>query len=262
MSTDLQAPCVTDVSGDLQVIARTPAEMQQARASLAEWMRRKVDIQQKDADELAEEVRVAEWSNFKSTTLKRHHSIAVKRVAFYEKMVAALEAGYCIVPNFPVELIAIRTTRESPEQNMHHWRNEAAKDIKTDKPELGEGQFVSAVAETNSMTQYVYDDKGMAVKDAQGNWKSKTVFYPSEYDTEVEFPVSIARPAVMTATAEAMALKCFDEIGVLGVPARQTARGRKADPIVVGRIIDPRSTKASPRFVTFMLAWYIDTKEL
>lgn len=268
MSTDLQSieekpvECVADSTDNLQLIARTPAEMRQATGSLAAWMAAKVDIVQKDADELAENIAIAERNNWKTDALKRQHRLCVRRVAFYEKLGAALRAGYCIVPNFPIDLIAIRTTQAFPRRNDHHWKNEAAKDVKTNSPDLGDGVNVSSVAHTRSYTDHVYDADGMPTKKPNGEFKVTRKFYPSDFDCEIEFPIALAKPEIMSATAEAMALKCFDEIGVLGVPAGQTARGKRPDPMVVGRIIDPRSTTYNKRYVSFVLAWYIDTATL
>jgi hypothetical protein len=59
----------------------------------------------------------------------------------------------------------------------------------------------------------------------------------------------------MSATAEAIALKIFDEIGSL--PKRR----RKGDPIVVGRICGGFGD-ADRKVITFLIAWYVDTREL
>lgn len=271
MSTDLQpideqpVECVADATDNLQLIARTPAEMRQATGSLAAWMRDKIAIVEKDAAELAENIAIAETNGWKTDALKRQHRLCVRRVAFYEKLAAALDAGYCIVPNFPIDLIAIRTTLDRPIRRWgreHRWENEAAKDIHTNSPDLGDGDNVSSVAKIGTATQPVYDENGYHAKNAEGEWRYRDVYYPSDFDCEIEFPVALAKPEIMSATAEAMALKCFDEIGVLGVPAGQTARGKRPDPMVVGRIIDPRSTTYNRRYVSFVLAWYIDTHTL
>ena len=103
-------PAVTD----LELTATTPVEMQQAQAALIEWCGRKIAAMKHDAAELAENLAIAIRNKWKSSTLKRHADLAVKRVTFYEKIKAALEAGYCIVPHFPVTIFAIRTGRDTP----------------------------------------------------------------------------------------------------------------------------------------------------
>jgi hypothetical protein len=73
---------------------------------------------------------------------------------------------------------------------------------------------------------------------------------------DIDFPFTTAKPQILSATARAMADKVFDEIGVL--PGKR----KREDPIVVGRIIDPRSDRYTKRFVTFLIAWFLETKTL
>ena len=87
-------------------------------------------------------------------------------------------------------------------------------------------------------------------KGDQVDWKLEPYYYPVAL-LDVVFPVRFARPELLEVTSEAMALKVFDEIGVL--PRR---RGR--DPVIVGRIIEPK-TKSR---VSFLIGWYVNTAEL
>ncbi|NIN69677.1 MAG: hypothetical protein GTO63_34330 [Anaerolineae bacterium] len=78
----------------------------------------------------------------------------------------------------------------------------------------------------------------------------------------------------MKATSRAMALKIFDEIGVL---PSETPKGRaqtrdrrqlvrsgsmRGDPILVGRLLDPRGTKRNPKVMNFIIGWRLDTSTL
>jgi hypothetical protein len=67
---------------------------------------------------------------------------------------------------------------------------------------------------------------------------------------DVAFPLQAAKPELMNATAQAMALKIFDEIGV--APNR---RGK--DPLILGVINGPQFRKQY-----FLIAWYLDTRAL
>jgi hypothetical protein len=71
----------------------------------------------------------------------------------------------------------------------------------------------------------------------------------------MEFPLAIAHPLVMDATAAAMALKIFDRIGV--VNNRNQSRG---DPIVLGQIT--RKDGYSTKTASFLIAWYLDPRTL
>jgi len=63
----------------------------------------------------------------------------------------------------------------------------------------------------------------------------------------------IAKPALMSKTAEAMALKIFDEIGVA-----VDTKGRKSDPVIIGRIKNPRQRPD----LSFFIGWFFNPADL
>lgn len=66
----------------------------------------------------------------------------------------------------------------------------------------------------------------------------------------------MAKPHIMCAVERAMALKIFDDIGILPDPSP-----KKKDPIIVGRIYDnPTTYHRVP--LTFMISWHLDTRAL
>lgn len=103
--------------------------------------------------------------------------------------------------------------------------------------------------------QYVSDSPLVAVErevlaDKEGKQQIKKWSYPIEFQA-VDFPFATAKPAVPTATAEAMAKKIFDRVGVM--PDRPNT-----DPIVCGQIVKPGApTYQTP--LTFFIAWWLDT---
>lgn len=235
---------LADVTGDLCLVARTPDEMAAAQASLAEWFAQKKAIAERDADDLAQSVGIAVKANIKSDRLERQEKIARRRVEFYDKCRLAIEAGFCIVPNFPVDVFAIRTTKKNPrrDQSISQWDTH---EQSTDSPAAGEGRNVSNLPVVYERNVEVFDAK-------TDEYKVQKHYFAKGFD-EIEFPISISRPEVMSATQRALAEKVFDEIGCL-------PHGRqRGDPIVVGRIRDPRWGE---RMVSFLIAWWIDTREL
>jgi hypothetical protein len=88
-------------------------------------------------------------------------------------------------------------------------------------------------------------------------------FWNGEFE-DVEFPLEIAKPELMRITSQAMALKFFDEIGVLRIRSDDAAAPRKADPVILGRIIYPikQGWASERRRLTFYIGWYIDTATL
>lgn len=251
MSTDLttteaSVPVAADVVDDLQLVALNPADMRVAQQSLAEWFKQKAEIMRHDADEAVELMESAIKHGFAHASFERLCRVAERRAEYYEKCQAAVEAGYSLVPNFPIDAFVIRTTKKRPARRESRWwrdnRNQSS-----DMPPLGTGEHKASTPVEAHRLEF----KGVDPKTKEPVHEDR--WFAASFAEEVEFPVSIAKPAIMNATAQAMALKCFDEIGVL--PER---RG-KGDPLVIGQILDPRGGR---RRCSFLIAWYIDTKEL
>lgn len=235
-----------DVVTDLQLVAKNAEEMKLAQQSMAHWFAAKQKITERDADELQQNFEIAKRNGWKTDTLKRHARLAQKRVEFYEKCKLASEAGYCIMPNLPAEVFAIRTKKRLPKRDKSSWEG-GIDDVRSESPAAGEGAYVDASPFMD--TRQVRD--GMDKE--TGELKYRTEYFASSFDDEIEFPISVAKPEIMNETSRAMALEVFDEIAVL--PGR---RGR-GDPLVLGVIRHPDRTTWEDRRVTFLLAWYVDT---
>lgn len=239
-------PVVADVCDDLQLVARSPEDMQTAQRSLIIWVDQKISILNKDFDEASHNATLARKAGIKPDTFDRQCNIARRRVEYYEKIKAALDAGYCIVPNFPVDVFAIRTNRTTPKQGQSESRYAQFEQHPMKLP-AGAGEYRDNLP--------VIDSHFVTRSKPSGEKYQQEVFYPTRWPDEIDFPVSVVKPIVMSATVQAMALKCFDSLGIAG------GRHVKGDPIVVGHIYDPRSNYLD-RFVTFLIAWWVDTKDL
>lgn len=243
MSTDLvkagsQAmTTVEDVTENVQLIAEHPADMQAAQSSLAEWFRQKIEIAKGDASDAEDSLDIATKAGWKATSFERQKRNARKRVVFYEKCLAAIEAGYTIIPNFPVDVFAIRTKRETPKRAESQYPNSPAFVQKAQEAPHGEGEYV---------------DPFPVVGGSMSSDVAK--YFPRHFD-EIEFPISIAKPRVLEATQRAMAAKIFDEVGCL--PVRNNKKG---DPIVTGAVL-MRNGYTEHR-IMFLIAWWIDTRQL
>lgn len=231
---------------DIEVSAFAPQEMKDANIALIGWCERKIASLDAEAKELLESYQHAVKQKWKSATLLRHANLAAKRVIFYSKIKTALEQGYYIVPNFPVTCFAIRTDKKKPLSmvDTNRWSN---KEQRVGEPlPAGEGEY------RNPFPVIFQSD----ITNEKQRAENKTVMqYNAEKWDDFEFPVQMAKPHIMEATTRAMAIKLFDDMGVL--PGHT-----KADPIIVGRMKDPRSQKYNPRFVTFIIAWHLDTRTI
>lgn len=253
MSTELETTTATiaaqsaPVCDDITVVARYPYQMQACQASLIEWCKKKIAVVDAETADLAENLDIAKKHKWGTGGIHRAHSRSVKVGEYYSKMLAALEEGYCIVPNFPVEMFAIRTTRKNPDEkaSFSQWDR---RDQKSQILPVGEGEYKDPAPLTYN--------REVEVVNREGKMETRREHFAKFFRDNLEFPFATAKPVILSAAARALSDKVFDEIGVL--PGRRP----KGDPIIVGRIRDPRGDKHNPKFASFLIAWFVDTSEL
>jgi len=237
---------------DLVVIAKNHVEMQAAQEKLIGLADSQL-AEELDGLELAtENLEIAVKNKWRTKGLRVALVKARKRFEFYEKIKAALEKGYVIVPNFDLDIFAIRTTRTDPKPDMltSTWRKPTQDEFeqKTDQPKVGEGENVdpwptlqrevAKVPSENNSDKLVSEYRAWPV-----DWQAP------------DFPFKMAKPQILEGTAKAMSHKIFDRIGV--TPARSV---RKRDPMVIGEIV--HTNGASERVMSFLIVWWIDTSDL
>jgi hypothetical protein len=222
------------------LVALTPSDMKVAQQQLGEFIyARKVTL---DADfkELSSAYESAHKNGWATKALKNQLNKVQRRIVFYDKMLAAVEAGYVIMPSLPMDVIAIRTRLKVPRSSEStaswHQFEQAAQALPA-----GEGEY-----QNPTPTRDNYQD---VEKDSEGNDKHVTKWFPVAFENDLEMPVELCKPQLLDGTRAAMAIKLFDEIGVVRDDA---AWGRPGDPMVVGTILDP--TRGKRRFA-FFLAW-------
>jgi hypothetical protein len=231
-----------------QVVALVPSDLPAAQSSLVSWTRAKIIALGEELREQRQNLAQAKRLKWKHTGWTSAISRTRKRMIYFAKIQTALRAGFLIVPNFDVEVIAVRVA------NANRSPNEAV-DVNTAAPQLlppGIGQYVDNQLSGHFETR--------AWKDSQGRDHSTQDFHPTAYDTEIDFPATLVKPVVMEATQLAMDQLLFDRIGIV-------RKSRRSDPIVVGQIIDPATTskwqlRSQPKCVTFFVAWWLDTRDL
>jgi hypothetical protein len=222
------------------LVALTPAEMVPAQTELITWIDRKMQALTDEADDLDQHQQLAIANGWKTSVVIAAQNRTSRRLRYYEKIKAALQAGYLLVPNMPIDVLAVRVNREKPphEVRTSTWSHFAA------KPQMlpeGTGRYVDETL-THRDESYTVDEGGKSVR--------KTLLVADDYD-EVDFPVTAMKPVILQAAARAMALKVFDQIG--------TVQNEGRDPILLGQILDPRGNR---RRVSFFLAWWVDAAAL
>jgi hypothetical protein len=231
-------------NGNLQLVATNPGQMEQCQGALIQWCQQKMELVKADLADAEENLAIAKKNKWRHAPWQRRVSLAKAKLTFYDKVEKAVEAGYYIVPAFPVDVFAIRTDRDRP----NSARSRSAWETFKQNPRLlpaGEGAYVSDLPEVWRHAHPYIDSK-------TGEEKESVTFTPGEFE-DVEFPMTLVKPQVLDATAKAMARKIFDQIGVL--PNRRA----KGDPILVGQIIPPHR-RHEP--LTFFISWWLNTNDL
>lgn len=227
---------------DLELTAVVPSEMVASQQQLIAWCDKKIVVVRAESMELGEAVEHAKKNKWKSGTLQTQYGRAVKRVEYYEKIKQALQAGFYIVPNFPIEMFAIRKQHN---RKPRGWSSSKWADHQQKAAELpaGEGEYKNpfpfVMRETRKLENGTYESES----------------YPTEWD-DFEFPINMAKPQIMSVTQTALAMKIFDRVGVM-----PSVRKKKEDPVIIGQIVHKQSG-VSEKVVSFMIAWHLNTNVL
>src|SRR3990167_3248360 len=248
MTTTALVETVVDMPMDFTVIAQSPKEMEKAQRSLILWAARKIQMVKNEIAEARTQFNLHKQNKWNVDGWRGQILKHERREQFYRKIKMALEAGYYIVPPFPLDIFAIRTKRERPHE--YHSHNSDNHNQPAQVLAAGEGRYVDPRPVRES-----YDD----TETRQGKEVVVTKYFATEYQ-EVDFPFKLARAEIRTLTDRAMALKVFDRFGVL-------PRVRNPDPIVCGQIIVPNQPayrlgrwSDNANVVNFFVAWWLDTR--
>lgn len=238
---------------DIQVTAENADEMKQCQGAIVDWCRAKVAQLEAEFKEVREAYDYAVKQKWRNDVLKRQSERAFKRFDFYKRMLIALEHGYQIVPSFPVTAFAIRTDKKNP---LRMYTNYYSQKHTQEPPVLpaGEGDYKNP---------FPLVKEQLLVQRTQTQAEVKA--YWAEAWKDFEFPLSMAKPQIMEATTRAMALKIFDDVGILpGYHPSEGTRPPRGDPIIVARLLHPGTTHkwATKRYVTFIIAWHLNTADL
>ena len=238
---------------DFTVVASNPFDMAAGQKSLILWAARKVQSLKGQAEYAGHQLKLSEENGWNPEAWRSQVRKYERRAEFYRKIKAALEAGYYIVPPFPIDIFAIRTKKGAPDRTdgTHRDNHDQSAQILP----IGEGRYVEPKPARET---YVEQEEKVVNHQtgAKGNVPVR-YYYASEW-RDCDFPFKLARAEIREATDKAMSLKVFDQIGVL-------PRTRKPDPLVVGQILVPDKANygwGNREAISFFVAWWLDTKML
>jgi len=248
MSQELVAPFP-----ETTVIATNRPQMEAAQDTLIKCaIARRQELRLK-LDELEQNLVIAKKNKLKLTTLQGELYKVKRRITFYEKLQNAFEAGFVLIPDMGVDVFAIRTSKARPKQawtshtKAYSFDNVWLDDQVPDQSPVGEGEYRDPTA-LKMQSARPKEDVG---KDGKPTYTMEA--WNDDWKEEITFPFLLAKPQIVDLTTRAMALKIFDDLGVL-------PSNTKADPMVIGRI-HLKEGYAS-RTLNFLVAWFVDTKTL
>jgi len=247
------------VAEDIVVVAKTREEMETAQRSLVAWIEPKIQGLELDVAEAQTNLDTATKRKWATASFRKALTLAQGRVAYYQRIKAALLAGYVIMPDMPGVTIAVRTSQSRPRAITHkstHW-GKTLPSATSDGSPPGKGRYVDPAIKYATWQEQS--------KDAQGRDKTTHIARARSFDPEFEFPITLVKPQILDETSRAMVHKIFDEIGIIGAGSPKPGQKLHAttlhgDPIVLGRVVRYEGTK---RFsCAFLITWWLDTKTI
>lgn len=223
------------------IIAVNPQQMAEAQSTTIRWIDAKIEAAKAEIAH-ADSVRVT----LATYGLRVESAAALLnksslRLRFYEKVKAALDAGYYLVPPFPLQLFAVRTDQAAPKDaSTRGW----TRDFQGRSLPVGVGHYV------NPDVPRLRDGEKLE-KNADGTTREVQMFRNGDFRDEIDMPWRAMQPEVIEATGRALELKIFDALGIM--PSY-----RAADPIICGQIRRPVTRTA----LTFFVAWWLDERDL
>lgn len=222
------------------LVALSQEDLTGAHTEMLRWMRQRLAETRTELVEQQGNLTTAKARKWNPAPFQRLTQKLARQVTFYEKVEAALLAGFVLVPNFEMDVFAIRTTKRTPSGSANgRWSNfiqpsqllvAGEGEYRNPWPTIAEEEWKDGKGE-NHVRQWADDFR------------------------DVSFPLAIARPELVNRAGEVLAMKLFDEVG-LAVNTRRRGRG---DPILLGHFRNPRPNVQG---ATFFLGWYFDPRSL
>lgn len=243
----------TGAQEPITVIATNHQEMQAAQQVLIRRVAGRLSRLYSEIANLGKNLVLAKAGHLDRSRINSAISKARRRVVFYEKLKAALEAGYTLIPDMEVEVFAIRTTKKEPDEHHHLVTNlyenffVSVDEQESNRPPLGEGTYVRPGAATQESKVAKGTDEAGKITYTREAWAE-------DWQEELLFPFSLAKVRIVEETTRALALKVFDNLGTL--PASR----RNADPMVIGQVVLKEGWQE--RRMNFLICWFVDVNTI
>ena len=255
---------------ETHLVATDPVEMKAAQGDLKAWLEQRLTILERDIREANAALNVARRNGWATVALASARTRAVDEETFYNKILAAVEAGYTMIPDFPIQVFAVRRG-EDPKQESQTFTGVInasstwlGHPIPPDCAPAGAGDYRNPQPATWDQTR----ENNFATPENKEPRYYTTVERFTHPAAPISFPTTTARSPIMRATAKAMKEKTFDQIGVChpNIPVANTRRvnrasARAGDPLIIGQILHKR-VGSKQKVASFIIAWHLNLEEL
>jgi hypothetical protein len=267
----IQGEIVHDGPPETHLVATSPAEMAASREDMKAWLESRLTVIERDIVEANAALNEARRNGWATAALTSARNRAVDEETFYNKILMAVEAGHTIIPDFPIQIFAVRRGKPDTRASQTFIGSVQGKDTFIGEP-VDADCAPAGVGEYRNPQRQVWD-RTWENKAPGAQERNEPRYYTqashSGYPAgPISFPSMTARSPIMRATAAAMKDKVFDQIGVchpsitVGTERRvDTFTGRAGDPIVIGQILR-KKIGSKQKCVSFIIAWYLNLDEL
>ena len=262
---------------ETNLVALNPAEMQAAQGDLRAHLEQKLTIVERDIVEANQALNEARRNGWATAALTSARNRLIDDETYYNKVLAAVEAGHTIIPEFPIEIFAVR--RHEPDKQRQFTysgvisvrRSDEARPAVPDCAPAGTGEYRNPEPQISDWTQ---ENRAPNTQERGEPRRFHTVRRTGRPVGPITFPSTTARSPIMRAVAEAMKEKVFDQIGAC-LPVQKAAKGRVirpqprtrqvsaavGDPLVIGQVLR-KNEGGRQKCVSFIIAWYLNVNEL
>src|SRR5690606_23285377 len=193
------------------VMAFNPTQMAEAQATTISWIQAKLASAQQDVEAAEDTLSTLRTYGLRTDTATRQLDKAARRVKFYDKVQAALNAGYYITPPFNMQLFAVRTDRKPV---MDAGRSRWTQEQEARALPLGVGKFENAAV----VRQQIDSEQE---PDGKGGTRDVPIFGNTKWIDGIEIPARAMKPEIIEAVGKALEEKIFDALGI--APAYRAA---------------------------------------
>jgi hypothetical protein len=261
---------IHDGPPETHLVATSPVEMQAAQGDLKTWLEQRLTILERDIREANAALNEARRNGWATGALTSARNRAVDDETFYNKILAAVEAGHTIIPDFPISIFAVR--RHEPDGSRSQTFNGSLRPadtwmgnpVEADCAPAGTGEYRNPEPE---VSRYATENRAPGAQErGEPRWFThmRRTGRPAG---PIVFPRVSGRSPVMKATAKAMAEKTFDQVGVC-LPTTAVAGGRQVqrstragDPLIIGQVLRKRQG-GYQKAVSFIIAWHLNLSDL